>query len=34
MLMHTQKDTDFLYSTEKVVLKGMPVKNKDTIANN
>ena len=27
---YTEKDTDLLYSTEKVVLKGMPVKNKDT----
>ena len=27
---YTEKDSDLLYSTEKVVLKGMPVKNKDT----
>ena len=27
---YTEKDTELLYSTEKVVLKGMPVKNKDT----
>lgn len=27
---YTEKDTDLLYSTEKVVLKGMPVKDKST----
>lgn len=27
---YTEKDSDLLYSTEKVVMKGMPVQDKDT----